>query len=135
MKTYLENLMRTTSPQEHERVIESETSRLQDVRKFAELNKITLFSHLAGRENLDTEKIAKLLENADSYEEFRNALGNINRSARAFLDDVVEKFEPARRDMSEGREVVGKQPFNFQKILKRSPAPNPRSSAKRSAPT
>lgn len=89
MKTYLENLIRTTSTLEHERVIESETSRLRDLEKISKLRENTLFEHLVASRHLDSEKLAEIIEFSKDYNDFIGRLDDLSGSAADFVNSVI----------------------------------------------
>jgi hypothetical protein len=81
LKTYLENLMRTSSTQEHERVIRDETSRLEQIKSLGELMGNSAFSHLVGVYDVSAGTLAQIFEDSETYDDFKRRLREIDGEA------------------------------------------------------
>jgi hypothetical protein len=132
LRTYLENLMRTVSPEKSETVIEEETSRLRNLEKSLKLRQYIILHGnnfirlLANLSDLSFSELAEILESASDKEDFFRKLNeNISSSFAHQVEDLLRGYRDAQREVNELRTVLGKEPFQFEETQIQDDSPPP----------
>lgn len=121
LRTYLENVMRTVSPEKSESVIEEESNRLSDLERrlmfenYVVLhgnNFMRLLSDLRGETSLD--EVKEWIEAATDKEDFIRKLNdNVSSKFAHRVEDMLRAYKEAQREVNDVRVILGKEPFEF----------------------
>jgi hypothetical protein len=125
LKTYLENLMRSVSPEKYEQVIETESSRLSELERITNLKDNGFIGYL-GMSDIPIDIAAKIIQESNGLEEFKEKIQKSVKSEKELrrldLDDTLET-RGAQEDLNECRAILGKPPFVFLRDSPRSSRP------------
>jgi hypothetical protein len=121
LRTYLENLMRTVSPEQSESVIEEESNRLGDLERRLMFenyfvlhgnNFLKLLTDLRGETS--HEEAREWIESATDKEDFIRKLNdNVSSRFAHRIEDMLRAYKDAQREINDARVILGKEPFKF----------------------
>jgi hypothetical protein len=121
LRTYLENLMRTVSPEQSEIVIEEESNRLNDLERRLMFenyivlhgnNFLKLLSDLRGETS--HEEAREWIESATDKEDFVRKLNdNVSSRFAHRIEDMLRAYKDAQQEINDARVILGKEPFKF----------------------
>jgi hypothetical protein len=126
LKTYLENLMRTTSPQEHERVIRDETLRLQRLEKLSKLSSNPIFFTMAVIFRGSGEKLAQIIEESETYADFLRRVRETSEEAGNTIEHIIGADKENFDHLNICREIVQRPKFDFETDGTSRPKPSKR---------
>ena len=108
LKKYLEAVMTGATSEISTKLIQSEEKRLEELRKLESLRANPWVDFVLSQSEVSLEQVTKALKKATSFDEFSSIIKNENpKSDNAYILDVLNGNENARRDFSAARKILG----------------------------
>ncbi len=138
LKRYLEEIVSKIAPRESQRLIKTETKRLEDAKVRALIRKIPIVIYLTGEYGLPQEVIEASARDAISLRDFVERLGAAFRDAsrRDDLRDILLHFsrDAAARDLNAIRLLLGEKRIRIAGVATEPPVGKPKQGQKRKRP-
>lgn len=113
LKTYLESVMTSSSPEESRRVIETESSRLDEFQKIAALRDNALFRFFRNEGAISEDNLRKIFEEANKVEQFEERIKKETSISSSMVADLFSDsmLQTVLGDINECRRILSVPPL------------------------
>lgn len=115
LKKYLEAVMTGVTPDDSNKLIESEEKRLDEVKRQNVLKSNHWCDYITRSYEVSFEDFTSIIKKSKSYEDFARLAGECSPRVDAFVSilSTLDENDAAKRDFNEARRIVGAAPFVF----------------------
>jgi hypothetical protein len=114
LRTYLETLITSISPEESKAIIETESTRLEERQKQATINDNRFIRFLQDDCKIAPEVARKIIESSPNLDRLIEKIYElVSPGSAEMIEDTLRRTPAAQTDLNDVRQVLGKPSFRF----------------------
>jgi hypothetical protein len=114
LRTYLETLITSISPEESKAIIETESTRLEERQKQAAINDNRFIRFLQDDGKIAPEVARKIIESSPNLDRLIEKIHEfVSPGSADMIEDTLRRMPAAQTDLNDVRQVLGKPSFRF----------------------